>query len=225
MNREALFKLSYGLFVIAAKTEEKENGCIINTVMQVTDEPLQLAVTVNKLNYTHDMLVKSRTASLSVLSVSTTFDTIRQFGFKSGKEYDKFVDVPVGYTKQGLPYLKKGCCAWFDCKITDIFDLGTHSLFLMEILEDDVLSTEEPLTYAEYHKSVKPAPDKILRSVSEESRSKDSGVRKENDGKKEKIIGWRCVICGYVYEGEELPADFICPWCKHGIADFEKIVE
>lgn len=221
MNREALFKLSYGLYVVAAKTGEKENGCIINTVMQVTDEPLLLAVTVNKLNYTHDMLLQSRTASLSVLSVSTTFDTIKQFGFKSGKEYDKFVDVPVSHTGQGLPYLTKGCCAWFDCKITQVFDIGTHSLFLMEVLEDDVLSTEEPLTYAEYHKSVKPSPDKILKSVSAESRQQTGN----HSAKEKKIIGWRCVICGYVYDGEELPPDFVCPWCKHGISDFEKITE
>lgn len=200
MNAKALFQLSYGLYVAASKFDKKMNGCIVNTVMQVTSNPLQIAVTINKENLTCEITQKSKMLSLSVLSETAPFSLFQHFGFQSGKTTDKFVDYPFALTSQELPYLKEHTSAFIDCKITDTIDLGTHVLFICSVNDCDVISGEKAMTYSFYHEFVKPKP--------EASAAK----------------GWRCTVCGYVYEGEELPSDFICPWCKHGIEDFEKIV-
>lgn len=203
MNQKAFFQLSYGLYVAAAKADSKMNGCIINTVTQVTDEPKQVAVAINKKNLTCDLVQKSGTLSISVLSESAPFSLFQHFGFQSGRDVDKFVDVPFQMTRQELPYLKEHTAAYFDCKVVSSQDLGTHMLFIALVTDADVISDEKPMTYSYYHEFVKPKP--ASDSVSEKK-------------------GWRCTVCGYIYEGEELPPDFICPWCKHGAADFEKIV-
>lgn len=200
MNTNALFQLSYGLYVAASKFDTKMNGCIVNTVMQVTSNPLQIAVTVNKENLTCEIIQKSKMVSLSVLSETAPFSLFKHFGFQSGRETDKFVDYPFAMTGQELPYLKVHTTAFIDCKVTNTVDLGTHMLFICSVNDCDVISDEKAMTYSYYHEFVKPKP--------EASAAK----------------GWRCIVCGYVYEGEELPPDFICPWCKHGIEDFEKIV-
>lgn len=200
MNTKAMFQLSYGLYVAASKFDKKMNGCIVNTVMQITSSPLQIAVGINKGNLTCELAQKSKMISLSVLSESTPFSIFQHFGFQSGRDTDKFVDVPFSMTAQELPYLKEHTCAFIDCKVTDMIDLGTHILFITTVNDCDVLSAEKAMTYAYYHEFVKPKPDQT------------------------KTKGWRCKICGYVYEGEELPPDFVCPLCKHGAEDFEKIV-
>lgn len=200
MNAKALFQLSYGLYVAASKFDKKMNGCIVNTVMQVTSNPLQIAVAINKENLTCEITQKSKMLSLSVLSETAPFSLFQHFGFQSGKTTDKFVDYPFALTSQELPYLKEHTTAFIDCKVTDTVDLGTHVLFICSVNDCDVISGEKAMTYSFYHEFVKPKP--------ESSPSK----------------GWRCTVCGYVYEGEELPPDFVCPWCKHGIEDFEKIV-
>lgn len=200
MNQKALFELSYGLYVVASKFDKKMNACIVNTVMQMTSNPLQIAVTINKNNLTCEIAQKSKMLSVSVLSETAPFSLFEHFGFQSGRTTDKFVDYPFAMTKQELPYLKEHTTAFIDCKVTDIVDLGTHLLFIASVNDCEVISDERAMTYAFYHESVKPKP--------EASSAK----------------GWRCTICGYVYEGEELPPDFICPWCKHGMEDFEKIV-
>ena len=175
-------------------------GCIVNTVMQVTSNPLQIAVAVNKQNLTCELIQKSNMVSLSVLSETAPFSLFQHFGFQSGRETDKFVDYPFAVTRQELPYLTKHTTAFIDCKVTNTIDLGTHMLFICSVNDCDVISAEKAMTYSFYHEFVKPKP--------EASAAK----------------GWRCIVCGYVYEGEELPSDFICPWCKHGIEDFEKII-
>lgn len=200
MNTNALFQLSYGLYVAASKFDKKMNGCIVNTVMQVTSSPLQIAVAVNKQNLTCEIIQKSKMLSLSVLSETAPFSLFQHFGFQSGRETDKFVDYPFSMTGQELPYLKEHITAFVDCRVVNTIDLGTHILFICSVNDCDVLSGEKAMTYSYYHEFVKPKPE-------------TSSVK-----------GWRCTVCGYVYEGEELPPDFICPWCKHGIEDFEKIV-
>lgn len=203
MNTKAFFKLSYGLFVAATKADQKMNGCIINTVTQVADNPKRVILAINKKNLTCELVQKSGIVSISVLSESAPFSLFQTFGFQSGREADKFVGVPFAMTKQELPYLTEHTNAYFDCKVLNSYDLDTHVMFLAEVVDADVLSDEKEMTYSYYHEFVKPKPD-----------STESAPKK----------GWRCTVCGYVYEGEELPPDFICPWCKHGAEDFEKIV-
>lgn len=203
MNNKALFKLSYGLYLLTAKEGDKINGCIINTVTQVTDTPTRVSIAVNKDTLTHDMLLRTGKCAVTALSVNTTFDLIKNFGFQSGKDTEKFTSYPYKLTAEGLPYLTGHACAYLVCHVTQTIDLDTHTLFIADVVDGDVLSEEDPLTYDFYHKNIKPAPKEASRSP---------------------IKGWRCIICGYVYEGPDLPADFICPWCKHGVIDFEKII-
>lgn len=203
MNQKALFQISYGLYVAAAKADNKMNGCIVNTVTQVADDPKRVIVAINKQNLTSELVQKSGKLSISVLSETAPFSLFKHFGFQSGREVDKFVDVPFAMTGQELPYLTKHTTAYLDCKVINSYDLGTHMMFLAEVIDADVISDEKPMTYSYYHENVKPKPE----AAGAESKK-----------------GWRCTVCGYVYEGEELPPDFICPWCKHGADDFEKIV-
>lgn len=202
MNQKAFFQLSYGLYVAATKAEQKMNGCIINTVTQVTDNPKQIIAAVNQRNLTCELIQKSGIFSISVLSETAPFSLFQHFGFQSGRELDKFVGIPFSMTEQELPYLTEHITAYLDCKVTESYHLGTHTMFLAEVTGAEVISDEKAMTYAYYHDAVKPQPEK------------------ESAGSKK---GWRCTVCGYVYEGEELPSDFICPWCKHGAEDFEKI--
>ena len=202
MNQKAIFQLSYGLYVAASKAGAKMNGCIINTVTQITSNPLQVAMTINKQNLTCDLIRESGIVSVSILSEKAPFSLFQHFGFQSGRDTDKFVGVPFGLTKQELPYLKENTTAYLDCKVVNTIDVGTHIMFIAEVVDADVLSDDAPMTYAYYHANVKPKP------------------QNNADAPKK---GWRCKICGYVYEGEELPADFVCPLCKHGPEDFEKI--
>lgn len=205
MNAKALFQLSYGLFVAAAKADQKMNGCIINTVTQVTSDPAQVIMAVNKQNLTCELIQKSGKVSVSILSESAPFSLFQHFGFQSGREVDKFVGVPFALTKQELPYLTEHTTAYLDCKVIQSYDLGTHMMFLASVEDADILSNEKAMTYSYYHEAVKPKPEAAPVESSESPK------------------GWRCSVCGYVYEGEELPPDFVCPWCKHGAADFEKI--
>ncbi len=199
MNSKAMFQLSYGLYVAASKSDKKMNGCIVNTVMQVTSNPLQIAVAVNKQNLTCEIIQKSNMLSLSVLSETAPFSLFQHFGFQSGRNADKFVDYPFAMTGQELPYLTEHTTAFIDCEVTNTVDLGTHVLFLCSVNDCEVLSDKKAMTYSFYHEFVKPKPETPS------------------------VKGWRCTVCGYVYEGEELPPDFICPWCKHGVEDFEKL--
>lgn len=200
MDMTAMFKLSYGLFVVTAKEGEKDNGCITNTAGQVTDTPNRITLTVNKGNYTHDMILRTGVFNVSILSEKASFDTFKHFGFQSGRDVDKFADYAAAErSANGLYYIREGTNAYLSAKVVDTMDLGTHTLFLADVTDGEVLDGADSATYAYYHSNIKPAPAK------------------------EKKTGWRCKICGYIYEGEELPADFICPVCKHGAADFEKI--
>ncbi len=201
LNATAMFKLSYGLFVISANDNGKDNGCIINTVTQVTDTPKRVTVAINKANLTCEMIESTKKFTVSVLSTDVPFDIFKQFGFVSGKEKDKFADFnDVKRAENGTLYLTKYTNSYISCTVTDTIDCGTHLLFIADVTEADVLSDAPSVTYAYYFEYIKPKPEAP---------------------KKKK--GYVCKICGYVYEGEELPPDFVCPLCKHGAEDFDPI--
>ena len=200
MNTNALHNISYGLFVLTAREGEKDNGCIINTFSQLASKPLTVSVSVNKANYTHDMILRTGKFCVSVLTTETPFGLIENFGFKSGRDEEKFFKNPSEKRAgNGVLYLPSCTNAYFACRVTQTLDFESHTVFIAELTEAEVLSDVESLTYAYYHKNVKPKPQKTQTK------------------------GWRCKICGYVYEGEELPEDFICPLCKHPAEDFERI--
>lgn len=202
VDANTLYKLSYGLYVISAKDGGKDNGCIINTACQVTNSPIRISVAVNKQNYTNDMIRKTGVFNLSVLSEDAPFSVFEHFGFKSGKDTDKYEGRSPKRTANGVVYESEYCCAVISAKVISETDLGTHTLYIADVTEAFTLNDSRPQTYAYYFENVKPKPQAKI----EESK------------------GYVCKICGYVYEGEPLPDDFICPWCKHGAEDFEKIV-
>ena len=202
VDNAAMFKLSYGLFVLTAKCGEKDNGCIINTVQQVTSNPNRISVTVNKQNYTHDMIKKSGVFNVSVLTTEAPFKVFEAFGFKSGRDTDKFAECPHdARSENGLRYVSKYTNAFISARVIEERDLGTHTLFIADVTEAKILSDIPSVTYQYYFDNIKPKPIKT----------------------EEKKKGFVCKICGYVYEGETLPPDFICPLCKHGAEDFEPI--
>lgn len=206
MNKKALYNLSYGVFMLASKADGKVNGCITNTCMQVANNPTRVAVSVLNTNYTCDLIKKSGLFTLSMLDDNCTFETIRHFGFQSGRDVVKFGCTEL-MDKNGIPYLGWQACAMLSCHVVSSWDLGSHTMFIAEVDDAKVLSKSAPLTYADYHSRVKPKP--------EEKKAEPE----------RKIVGWRCKICRYYYEGSELPADYSCPLCGHGPEDFEPVYE
>lgn len=204
MQTSPLQKLSYGLFVLSARDGGRDNACIINTAIQVTSNPEQLLIAVNKSNLTHDMIVSSQAFALSILSQKAEFAVFKRFGFASGRDTDKFAGLKEERTPQGLRYVSSCANAVIDAAVVQMQDCGTHTVFLAEIRSMQALSDVPSATYAYYHSHIKPQPEKTKEPAAE-------------GGKKRYV----CKICGYVYEGEELPPDFVCPICKHGAVDFE----
>ena len=204
MNEKALFKIPYGLYLLSARENNKDNACIINTVMQVSENPTHICISVNKNNLTHDMILHTREFNVSALSTTADFSLFKHFGMQSGRTVDKFADFSdTARSENGLLYLTGSATAWFSAKVTMYLDLGSHTLFVGELLDAQVLSEEETCTYNYYQTNIKQRP---VTASSEKT-------------------SWVCTVCGYVYEGEELPDDFLCPWCNHGKKDFEKDVE
>ncbi len=202
MNNSAMFKIGYGLYVITANVNGYDNGCIVNTVIQVTSSPNRISVTINKDNKTHDMIKDSGKFNVSMLSQRADFDTFKHFGFQSGKTVNKFENyTDFQRSANKIPYITKGTCAYLSATVYSCVDLGTHTMFIANVVDGDILSDDEPATYSYYHANIKPKPEK-------------KEVKAE--------VAYRCKICGYIHEGE-LPDDFVCPLCKHGAADFEKI--
>ena len=200
MNTNALFKIGYGLYILTTSDMGKDNGCIINTVMQVTSNPCRIAICVNKSNYTSDMIRNSKKINLSVLDEGANFELFERFGYRSGRDYDKFLGfVSTKRTANGVLYITKNTNAYLSAYVQQEIDLGSHYMFIAQLVDAEILSEKNTATYDYYQKNIKPK-------------------QRLNEKK-----GWRCIICGYVYEGEELPANFICPLCKHGASDFEKI--
>lgn len=198
MDNNALFKLSYGLFVLTARQGDKDNGCIINTAGQLTTNPTRIQIAVNKQNYTHDMIMETGIFNVSVLSEEAVFWIFQHYGFQSGRDVDKFANIPESRTANGLRYVEGCTNAVISGKVITTVDCGTHTLFIADVTDALVLSDAPSMTYQYYFDHVKPKPEPAKKA------------------------SWVCKICGYVYEGDPLPADFICPWCKHGAEDFEK---
>lgn len=200
MNTNALFKISYGLFILTAEENGFDNGCVINTLTQQTGNPCTVSVTVNKSNKTCEMIKSTGKFNVSVISENAPFELFRHFGFQSGRDTDKFRDYPNSErAENGIYYIPGYTNAYFCCKVKSVTDLGTHLLFITEVEDAEILSDFESMTYDFYHKNVKPKPQKTEKK------------------------GYRCKICGYIYEGETLPEDFVCPVCKHPASDFERI--
>ena len=195
----ALFNIGYGLYVVTCNDGQKDNGLIVNAVTQVTNTPNKIAVTINKENYSHHIIKQNGKMNVNVLSVDAPFSVFEKFGFESGRNVNKFDSDEQLRSDNGLVFLPRYINSFISLKVEQYVDLDTHGMFICEVTESRVLSDKETMTYSYYYDKVKPKP--------------------QIDGKK----GYVCKICGYIYEGETLPEDIICPLCKHGAADFEEI--
>ena len=195
----ALFRIGYGLYVVTSNDGKKDNGLIVNTVTQLTDTPNRVAVNINKANYSHHVIKQTGVLNVNCLSVEAPFSVFQQFGFQTGRSVDKFAGQTVRRSDNGLVFLDKYINAFMSLKVEQYVDLGTHGMFICSVTEARVMSDQDTMTYTYYQKYVKPKP--------------------QTEGKK----GFVCKVCGYIYEGDELPEDYICPLCKHGAADFEPI--
>ena len=199
LDPKALFKIGYGLYVVTCKDGAKDNGLIVNTVTQLTDSPLKVAVNVNKLNYSHDLIKKSGVLNVNCLNNEAPFAVFERFGFHSGRDVNKFNEMEVLRSENGLVVLPNYINAFISLKVEQYVDLGTHGMFICSVTESKIINNIETMTYNYYQANVKPKPNT------------------------EKKKGFVCKVCGYVYEGDTLPEDIVCPLCKHGAADFEEI--
>lgn len=205
MDKKAMYNISYGLYVVTSAAGGRDNGCITNTLMQVTSEPNRVSITVNKANLTHDMIAQSGIFTASVISEDADFSLFKHFGFQSGRDADKFANFNAcRRVSNGLYAVTSGTNAYISGKVAQSIDLGTHTMFIADVTDMETLSKTPSATYSYYQSSIKPRPE---------------AVGKTSDGQ----TIWRCVICGYEYVGEELPEDFVCPVCKHPASDFEKV--
>ena len=205
MNKKAMYTISYGLFVVTACRGGKDNGCITNTVIQLTSEPNRISVAVNKSNYTCEMIRETGRFTASVIAQDATFDLFKRFGFQSGRDVDKFDGFDSYYRSQnGTLIIPEGTNAWISAEVEQTIDLGSHMLFIAKVTDMNTIGDVPSATYTYYQEKIKPKPE---------------AVGKTAEGK----TVWRCRICGYEYVGEELPEDFICPICKHPASDFEKV--
>ena len=206
MDKKAMYKLTYGLFVLTANENGKDNGCIINTAIQAAGDPKQVSISVSKQNYTHDMIVRTGKFTVSSITEKADFSLFKRFGFQSGKDTDKFQGFD-GWMRgiNGVTYITESTNAYISVEVEKSVDLGSHTLFIGKVTDMEVLSDDKSVTYEFYQSNIKPKPEKVGTTPKGET-------------------VWRCIICGYEYVGEELPEDFICPWCKHPASDFEKIV-
>ena len=195
----ALFNIGYGLYVVTSNDGSRDNGLIVNTVTQVTNTPNRIAVAINKQNYSHDVIKQSGILNVNCLSTDAPFTVFETFGFQSGRNVDKFENSEVLRSDNGLVFLPRYINSFMSLKVEQYLDLDTHGMFICSVTEARVISDLDTMTYTYYQNNVKPKP--------------------QSDGKK----GFVCKVCGYIYEGDELPEDYICPLCKHGAADFEPI--
>jgi flavin reductase (DIM6/NTAB) family NADH-FMN oxidoreductase RutF len=199
MDMTALFNITYGLYLLNTRDGDCDNGCIINTAVQLAEDPVRIGVSVIKKNKTCQMILSSGVFNVSTVSEKAPFSVFQRFGMQSGRDADKFQDFPhVSRSENGLLYLTKYTNAYYSCKVVEQVDLGTHILFIGQLTDAQVLSQEKTCTYGYYQQHIKPKPAK---PVSEKPQ-------------------WVCTVCGYVYEGEEVPEDYICPLCNHGKDDF-----
>ena len=206
MDSKVLFNVQYGLFVLSSKSDTKDNACIINTVTQVTASPERISIAVNKTNFTHDLIAQSKKFTVSIISEAANFELFKHFGFRSGKDVDKFTDfTKIKRTANGTLAITEGTNSFISGNVIQQIDVGTHSIFIADVVDMEKFNNIPSTTYNYYQQNIKPKPQP---------------VGKTEDGK----TIWRCTICGYEYVGDELPEDFICPICKHPASDFEKVI-
>lgn len=199
MDLKALFNIGYGLYVVTCNDGQKHNGLIVNTVMQITNTPNRVAVAINKQNYSHDVIKNTKKLNVNCINTSAKFSTFKNFGFKSGKDTNKFESVEHWVSKNGLAVLTDNINSYMSLEVETYIDIDTHGLFICTISDAAVINDLPTMTYDFYTNNVKPKPQTNVK------------------------VGYVCKICGYVYEGDPLPDDFVCPLCKHGAQDFEKI--
>ena len=217
LDNKALFTIGYGLYVLVARQGEKDNACIINVAQQVSSDPLQLMICVNKANLTHDMVLRTLKFNLCPLSEEATMKPFQHFGFQNGRDVDKFAGCEQELrTENGLLYLPKFINAVISCVVTKSIDLGSHTMFIAMPLEARVLSDSPSITYAYYQQHIKQVGSGQLMVDSNSGQALPTTHSTLPTQKK-----WVCEVCGYVYEGDSLPPDFICPWCKHPASDFK----
>lgn len=199
MDLKALHSIGYGLYAVTSNDGSKDNGMIVNTVIQVTSVPNRVAVTINKQNYSHDVIRKTGKMNVNCLDETAPFSVFENFGFRSGRDADKFAGIAEVRSENGLRILPEHINAWMSLEVESYVDLGTHGMFICQLTGAGTVSGRETMTYSHYHKHVKPR------------------------AQAEKKKGYVCRICGWVYEGDPLPEDFVCPLCKHGAEDFEPL--
>lgn len=200
MNMKALYHITYGLYLLSARSYGQDNACIINTAVQVASEPLRISISVNKGNKTHDMIMESGRFNLSALTTDAPFSLFQRFGMQSGRDVNKFIGFDdVRRADNGILVLSRYASAYISLKLVRTLDLDSHTLFIAELEDAQVLSNLPACTYGYYQSDIKPKPQP------------------------EKKKGWVCSVCGHVYEGEELPEDYVCPLCRHGREDFQPI--
>ena len=195
----AIFKIGYGLYVVTCNDGKKDNGLIVNSVVQLTSTPKTVAVAINKQNYSHDVILETKKMNVNILNIDAPFSVFKNFGFQSGRTADKFKDVKSGKAQNGLQVLFENINAFLCLEVQQYVDMGTHGLFICGVTDAGVLNDKETMTYSYYQQNVKPKPQKTEKK------------------------GFVCKICGYVHEGDTLPEDFSCPLCKHPASDFEPI--
>ncbi len=198
MDKAALYKINYGLYVVSVREGDRDNACIGNVFAQVSSDPLRVSLALNKQNLTCWMLDRTGVFNVSILTKDAPFDVFKRFGYQSGTDVDKFAGTTVARSENGVSYQTEFANAFVSGKVVSKVDLGSHILFIAEVTDAKVLSDAESISYDDYQKNVKPK-------------------------RPAKAKGWRCKVCGYVHESDELPSDFVCPICKHGADDFEKI--
>ena len=205
MDTKAMFKLTYGLFVLTTESEGRINGCITNTAIQVANDPTRIGLAVNKANFTEGLIQASRKFNISIIAEDADFALFKHFGFQSGRDVDKFADfTDCRMMENGVPIITKGTNAYMTCTVTETHDLGSHTFFVATIEDMGVLADTDSCSYTYYQNNIKPKPEKPA------------------EAKSGKVV-WRCTVCGYEYEGDPIPEDFICPLCKHPASDFERV--
>lgn len=202
MNKEGLKKISYGLYIV----NTLGSGCLINTLNQVTSDPAQVTITINNDNYTAQKIKESHKFNVTVLTENVNMDVIKEFGFKSSKDHDKYQDFKVYEDKNGIPYIKEGMAALIECEVEKEINLQTHTMFIAKVNNTTILSDDKVMTYDYYHQ--------VKNGLTPPKSPLYNEIKK----------GWRCKICGYIYESDDLPEDFICPICGAPATMFEKIV-
>lgn len=198
IDKTAVFNLTYGLFVLTAKEGDKDNGCIINTAQQIAENPMLISITVNKSNYTHDMIVNTGEFNISILTEDAPFELFKHYGFQSGRDADKIRDN-LPRAENGIAYLSGFANTLISGRVINTIDCSTHTLFIAEVTQAEKLSDKKSVTYQYYFDNIKPKPEKVKKK------------------------GYVCEVCGYVYEGDVLPEDFVCPICKHGADVFKPL--